>query len=83
MRIIFLIIATYIINSYIQEARLLISGGEAITSAEGTTQGDPTAMTIYALGSLPLLNVTTTDSIKHIAYGNDTSCVGKYTNLVE
>ena len=35
------IIATYVINSYSREARFFISGGEEITSAEGTTQGDP------------------------------------------
>ena len=32
------IIGTYVINSYSREARLFISGGEEITSAEGTTQ---------------------------------------------
>ena len=43
IRIICLIIATYVINSYSRQARLFISGGEEITSAEGTTRGDPTA----------------------------------------
>ena len=44
----------YVIKLYSQEARLFISGGDEITSAEGTTQGDPTVMSIYALVSLPL-----------------------------
>lgn len=81
--IIFPVTATYVINSYIQEARLFISGGYGIASVEGTKQVDPTAMSIYTLGSLPLLNVATADNIKHIAYANYISCVGKYTNLVE
>ena len=41
IRIICPITATYVINSYSREARFFISGGEEITSAEGTTQGDP------------------------------------------
>ena len=45
------IIATYVKSSYSQKTRLFISGGEEFTSAEeGTTQGDPTVMPIYALG---------------------------------
>ena len=59
------IIATYIINSYDQEAKLLISRDEEITSTEGTAQGDPTVMPIYVLGSLPLLKMSTTESTKH------------------
>ena len=41
IRIICPITATYVINSYSREARFFRSGGEEITSAEGTTQGDP------------------------------------------
>ena len=82
IRIIYPIIATYVINSYSCEARLFKSGGEGITSAEGTTQGDPTAMPIYALGSLPLLNITTTDHTKYSDYADDISCVGKLRNIL-
>ena len=39
------IIATHVINSYHQEARLYITEGREITSAEETTQGEPN---IYA-----------------------------------
>ena len=76
------IIATYVINSYSEEARLFISGGEEITSAESTTQDDPTALPTYALGSFPLLNITATDSTKHSAYADDISCVGKLRNIL-
>ena len=43
-------IATYIINCYIRPARLFVMGGKEITSSEGTTQGDPIAMSMYAIG---------------------------------
>ena len=38
------IIATYAINTYRLSARLFITGGQEILSAEGTTQGKPLAM---------------------------------------
>ena len=82
IRIICPIIATYVINLYSQEARLFISGGEEVTSVAGTTQGDPTAMPIYALRSLPLLNIITTDSKKHDAYADEISCVRKLRNIL-
>ena len=62
--------------------RLFISGGEEITSDKSTTQGGPTAIPIYALGSLPLLNITTTDNTKNAAYADDISCVGKLKNIL-
>ena len=82
IRIICPIIATYVINLYSVEARLFISGGEKITPAEGTTQVHPTAMPIYALGSLPLLNITTTNNTKCAAYADDINCVGKLGNIL-
>ena len=50
--------------TFFTQCRLFISGGEEITSAEGTRQGDPGAMPIYTLESLPLLNITTTENKK-------------------
>ena len=40
-------IATYVINCYTLPSRLFIIGGTEIPSSEATTQGDPTAMSIY------------------------------------
>ena len=39
-------------------------------------------MPIYAMGSLPLLNITTTDNTKHAAYADDISCVAKLRNTL-
>ena len=48
------VIAVYAINTYRHSARLFIIDGKEITSAEGTTQGDPLAMALYALSIQPL-----------------------------
>ena len=76
------IIATYVINSFSRETRLFRSGGEEIRSAEGTTQGDPTAMPVYVLGSLLVLNITTPDNTKYAAHADDINCVGKLRNIL-
>ena len=48
-------LATYVINIYRQPARLFITGGEELISAEGNTQGDPLSMSLYVLSLQPLI----------------------------
>ena len=55
IRVLCPVIATYAINTYRRPARLFITGGEEINSAEGTTQGDPLAMSLYAISLQPLI----------------------------
>ena len=54
VRVLCLIIATYAKNTYRAPARPIVTGGEELSSSEGTTKGDPLAMNLYAI-SLQLL----------------------------
>ncbi len=47
--------STILINTYQSHIKLLLQGGEHLLSEEGTTQGDPLAMAMYALGIYPLI----------------------------
>ena len=48
-------LATYEINTNRKPARLFITDGEEVISAEGTTQGDPLSMSLYAISLQPLI----------------------------
>ena len=48
-------IAVFVKNCYALPSRLFIIGGKELKSCEGTTQGDPSAMVIYAIAIIPLL----------------------------
>ena len=56
VRILCPILACYVNNCYRLPARLFVVGGREIQSCEGTTQGDPLGMAIYAIGLTPLLD---------------------------
>ena len=75
--------ATVLINTYRIPARLFISSGGEIKSAEGTTQGDTLAMPFYGLGTRPILirlrdNVP---SVSQVWYADDATGAGKLHNL--
>jgi hypothetical protein len=49
---------------------LFVHGGKEITSAEGTTQGDPIAMPLYDVAITPLLRMVKSDDaneVRHVA----------------
>ena len=48
-------LATYVINTYRQPTRLFITGGEELTTAEGTTLGDPLSISQNAISLQPLI----------------------------
>ena len=52
-------LARVFVNTYSSPIRLFVSGGGEVLSAEGTCQGDPLAMAIYAVDISPL--------VKHLA----------------
>ena len=49
-------IAQILINTYRTPVRMVIVGSGEIASTEGTTQGDPLAMAMYALAVTPLIH---------------------------
>ena len=69
-----------VINTYRHPANLIV-GGEVIRSREGTTQGDPIAMPLYALGVLPLLRSVATEGTVQAWFADDSSAGGKLVKV--
>ena len=67
-------------NTYRDDVNLFIDG-EMLLSEEGTTQGDPLAMPMYALALLPLINSLSDDAIKQIWYADDAASCGQIEYL--
>ena len=69
-----------------KHSRLFITGGKEIWSNERTTQGDPIAVGMYALGLTPLLssiNSNNTVNLIDVAFADDLTSVGKLHELIE
>ena len=56
-RVLFPLIATYVTNTYRVPARLFVVGGSELKSAEGTSQGDPLPISMYAISFQPLISL--------------------------
>jgi len=50
-------IATFVKNCYQTPARLFVIGEQELGSREGTTQGDPLGIAIYAIAISPMLDI--------------------------
>jgi len=72
-------ISTILINTYRNPSDLFIDG-EAILSQEGTTQGDPLAMPMYAVATIPLIK-RLPESVTQVWYADDASALGSTFNL--
>ena len=72
--------STVLINTYRSDVDLFI-GGKTLLSEEGTTQGDPLAMPMYALGTVPLINALRDDHIKQVWYADDATACGNLLDI--
>lgn len=73
-------IAPVLINCYREETKLFV-GGEVLFSKEGTTQGDPLAMTMFALATVPLIEKVSTKNTTQAWFADDSACGGKLRQL--
>ena len=72
-------LSTILINNYRSPTELFVDGS-TLFSQEGTTQGDPLAMPMYALAIVPLIKKLE-GNWKQIWYADDAAAVGKIANL--
>ena len=73
-------LATILINTYRSPSELFIKG-ETILSQEGTTQGNPLAMAMYAISTIPLIHCLSKDSLVQAWYADDASAGGKLADI--
>ena len=67
------------LDCYRSDAELFV-GGETLHSAEGTTQGDPLSMAIYALGTLPRVRLAEAKATQ-ACFADDASAGDKLVKL--
>eukprot|EP00117_Sycon_ciliatum_P031015 scpid87114/ scgid24335/ len=72
--------AATLANNYRAPAAMFVDG-ETIWSAEGTTQGDPLAMPMFALGTVPLIQHLSASDVLHSWYADDPNSAGKLRRL--
>ena len=75
---IFPLLAPMIINTYRTSSNLF--DGHSITSREGVTQGDPLAMALYAITTIPLIDELKGDVLQ-VWYADDAAGAGKLSPL--
>eukprot|EP01002_Notosolenus_urceolatus_P004535 NODE_219_length_2456_cov_28.544661_g170_i0.p1 GENE.NODE_219_length_2456_cov_28.544661_g170_i0~~NODE_219_length_2456_cov_28.544661_g170_i0.p1 ORF type:complete len:706 (+),score=136.49 NODE_219_length_2456_cov_28.544661_g170_i0:106-2118(+) len=63
-------------NIYGSPSRAILSDGSSIPSVEGTVQGCPIAMQVFAMGTIPLIRSLDNISRNQGWYADDSACVG-------
>lgn len=53
----------------------------SLLSAEGATQGDPLAMPMYALATVPLINNLASSDVSQVWYADDASATGDLVGI--
>ena len=76
-------LAQILINTYQSPVRLVIPGSGGLVSTEGTTQGDPLAMAMYALAVIPLIRQlhSSVTAMSQVWYADYATGVGTCTSL--
>ena len=70
-----------LVNLYRMESSLFI-GNDTLLSKEGTTQGDPLAMVMYAVASIPLIHdLSSISEVKQLWYADDATGMGSLKGL--
>ena len=77
-------LATILINTYRAPTELFVDG-DVLYSSEGTTQGDPLAMPMYALATIPLIKKlrSSIDVVSQVWYADDASAASTINSLHE
>ena len=74
-------LSTILINVYRNSTELFVDG-LTLRSEEGTTQGDPLAMPMYALATIPLINrLRDETNVVQVWYADDASASGSLSSL--
>ncbi|KAF6202375.1 hypothetical protein GE061_004774 [Apolygus lucorum] len=69
----------FLYNTYKAHAELVLRGGVVnLHSREGVTQGDPLAMLLYALSTLPLIEDLKASNVQQCWYADDSSAQGSF-----
>ena len=76
-------LARILINTYQSPVRLIIPGSGGLVSTEGTTQGDPLAIAMYALAVLPLIHRLRSahPAVSQVWYADDATGFGTCSSL--
>ena len=72
--------ATILRNTNGRPSNLFV-GGECLLSREGTTQGDPLAMGMYAVGIIPFMKELQRNGGKQLRYADDASNAGSLKQI--
>ncbi len=73
------LISTILTNTYRQSTELFVNG-DSLLSEEGTTQGDPLAMAMYGLATIPLIR-RLERHCKQVWYADDSAAIGHIDNI--
>lgn len=73
-------LSIFAVNCYRAPTRLFVAGGVELASREGTTQGDPLAMVLYAIGIMPLIDLLR-GKAKQVWFADDAQAADKLLAL--